>query len=176
MLFTETSIPGVWTIDPTPIVDERGAFGRVWCRELFEEKGLNTEMAQCSVSFNLLKGTLRGMHYQVPPHEEVKLVRCTQGAIYDVLLDLRPDSPTYLSWVGVELNAVNHRMVYVPEGVAHGFISLENNSEVFYQISMPYHPESARGVRWDDPAFNIQWPMAPVVMSDKDKTYPNYSL
>jgi|SRR5215217_4304745 len=175
MIFTETKLQGAFVIEPERLEDERGFFARTWDREEFEAHGLNPHLAQCSISFNKWKGTLRGMHYQAAPHEEAKLVRCTRGAIYDVILDLRPSSPTYKRWVAVELKAKTHRMLYVPEGFAHGFQTLKDESEVFYQISEFYHPESGRGVRWDDPAFDIRWPEGRSVISHRDAGYPDYS-
>lgn len=140
----------------------------------FEAHGLNPRLAQCSISFNARRGTLRGLHLQVPPYAEAKLVRCTKGAIYDVVVDLRPQSPTYLQWIGVTLTATNRAMVYIPEGCAHGFLTLEEQSEVLYQMSEFYHPESARGVRWNDPAFRVAWPFAPEIISERDRAYPDF--
>jgi dTDP-4-dehydrorhamnose 3,5-epimerase len=174
MIYTPTAVSGAYTIDLDRIEDERGFFARAWCVREFEERGLNLVLVQCNISFNAKRGTLRGMHYQAAPHEEAKLVRCTQGALLDVILDLRPDSPTFKQWAGVELSAANHRMLYVPEGVAHGFQTLEDNTEVFYQMSEFYHPESARGVRWDDPVFGIKWPLPDPTMADKDRAYPDF--
>lgn len=175
MKFTETQLKGAFVIDIEPIEDERGFFARSWCRAEFEAQGLNPYLVQCNISFNLHKGTLRGMHYQVAPHEEAKLVRCTMGAIYDVIIDLRPDSETYCKWVGVELSQENRRMLYIPEGFAHGFQTLQDNSEVFYQMAAFFHPESARGVRWDDPVFGIAWPEAERrIISVKDQQYPDF--
>ncbi len=172
MRVTKTRVPGVFVIELEPIEDERGFFARTWCAEEFRHHRLNADLAQCSVSFNRNRGTLRGMHYQVDPWAETKLVRCTSGAIYDVALDLRPDSPAYRQWVGVELTARNHLGLYIPEGVAHGFQTLADDSEVFYQISVPYHPESGRGVRWNDPAFGVRWPLAEPQLSERDASYP----
>jgi dTDP-4-dehydrorhamnose 3,5-epimerase len=172
VIFTETKLKGAFVIEPERIEDERGFFARTFCEREFEARGLNARVAQCSISFNRKKGTLRGMHYQVAPHEEAKLVRCTRGAIYDVIIDLRADSPTFRQWVAVELTEDNRRMLYIPEGFAHGFQTLEDNTEVFYQISEFYHPESARGVRWDDPAFGIDWPPEDQrVISARDQDY-----
>ena len=172
MIFTETKLKGAFIIDIEPIEDERGLFARSWCREEFEAHGLNPELAQCNISFNKKRGTLRGMHYQKPPHEEAKLVRCTLGAIFDVIIDLRPDSSTYKQWVGEKLTAQNRRMLYIPEGFAHGFLTLEDATEVFYQMSTPYVPDSASGIRWDDPAINITWPIEKDLMiSEKDGAY-----
>jgi dTDP-4-dehydrorhamnose 3,5-epimerase len=172
--FTETRLKGAYIIDIEPIEDERGFFARTWCREEFEALGLNPVFVQCSISFNRLRGTLRGLHYQAKPHEEAKLVRCTMGAIYDVILDLRPDSPTARQWISVELSAENRRSLYVPEGLAHGFQTLADDTEVFYQISAVYVPESVRGIRWNDPAFRLDWPLPITVISQKDQNYPNF--
>jgi dTDP-4-dehydrorhamnose 3,5-epimerase len=171
MIFQETPLPGAFLIEPERFEDERGFFARTWCRREFAERGLAAELAQCNTSFNGKKGTLRGMHFQVAPHAEIKLVRCTRGAIYDVIIDLRPDSPGYRRWIGVELTAENLRQLYIPEGYAHGFQTLSDSSEVFYQMSEFYHPESARGVRWDDPVFGITWPLPVSVISPRDRAY-----
>jgi dTDP-4-dehydrorhamnose 3,5-epimerase len=176
MIFTETRLHGAFIIEPQPIEDARGFFARTFCVEEFSAHGLNAKLVQCNISFNKTRGTLRGMHYQAQPHSEVKLVRCTQGAIYDVIIDLRPESPTFKQWIGVELTAQNHRMLYVPEGFAHGFQTLEDNSEVFYQMSEFYHSDSARGVRWDDMQFNVAWPLAICIISDKDHSYADFQL
>ena len=163
---------GAFLIDLEPHQDERGFFARSYCREEFASRGLNPSVAQCSVSFNRKKGTLRGMHYQSDPHEEAKLVRCTNGAIFDVIIDLRRDSPTFKRHFAAELTASNRRLLYVPEGFAHGFQTLADDTEVFYQISVPYHAASGRGVRWDDPAFRIPWPDVEArVISEKDRSY-----
>ncbi len=172
MIFRETKLQGAYIIEPEPLTDERGFFARTWSAKEFAAYGMNPEMAQCNSSFNKQRGTLRGMHYQLPPHAEAKVVRCTAGAIYDVIVDLREDSPTRFEWVGVELSARNLLMAYVPEGFAHGFQTLADNSEVFYQVSAYYHPESARGVRWDDPAFGIVWPLPVSVISERDRSHP----
>ena len=174
MIFHETKIPGVFEIHIEPLEDERGFFARTWCREEFKRHGLNPELAQCSLSFNKRKGTLRGLHYQAPPHQEAKLVRCTRGAIFDVAVDLRPDSPAFKTWVASKLTAADRNMLYVPDGCAHGFLTLENDTEVFYQISEFYRPESARGVRWDDPAFRIDWPAGIDIISERDRSYPDF--
>lgn len=171
MLFTETKLKGAFVVDAERREDNRGFFARTWCREEFAALGLSTEMAQCSVSFNIKRGTLRGMHYQAHPHQETKLVRCTQGAVYDVILDLRVDSATYRQWTALELTAENRRMVYVPAGVAHGFQTLTDDAELLYQMSETHHAESARGVRWNDPAFGIEWFIEPVNLSYKDASY-----
>ena len=173
MKFIPTEIEGAWLIVPEPIEDERGSFARIFCRHEFETRGLNAELVQCSTSFNRLKGTLRGMHFQAEPHGEEKIVRCTRGAIYDVIADLRRDSPSFRRWSGFELTADNRMMVYVPRGVAHGFLTMSDDTEVFYQMSEFHHPESARGVRWDDPSLAIRWPQVPpALISDGDRSLP----
>jgi len=174
MTFHETSVPGVFEIDVEPIVDERGLFARAWCQKEFEQHGLNPRLVQCDVSFNKRKGTLRGMHYQAAPYSEAKVVRCIHGSIYDVVLDLRPESLTFKQWTSVVLSAAKRNMVYIPEGCAHGFLSLEDQTEIFYQMSEFYNADSARGVRWDDPAFKIDWPAKVDVISERDRTYPNF--
>ncbi len=174
MRFVPTKLAGAFVIEPEPRADERGLFARTWCRDEFAAHGLTTSWVQCNVSFNHRTGTLRGMHYQADPHPEVKLVRCTRGAAYDVIADLRPGSPTYRQWVAVELTADNRRAVYVPGGFAHGFQTLADETELFYQMSEFYHPESARGVRWDDPALGIEWPpCAGRVISERDRSFPD---
>ena len=175
MIFHETEIDGAFVIELDPHEDERGFFARTFCQREFEEYGLETNVAQCSISFNREQGTLRGMHYQAAPHEEVRLVRCVSGAIYDVIIDLRPTSNTMMGWMAVTLDTENRRMLYVPEGLAHGFLTLEDNTEVFYQMSEFYYPELARGVRWDDPAFNVEWPSTPTVISERDNSFPNFA-
>ena len=174
MIFTETRLNGAFVIEPEKLEDERGFFVRTWCQREFANRGLNPCIAQCSLSFNHKRGTLRGMHYQVAPHEEAKVVRCTRGAIYDVIVDLRPESTTFTEWLAVELNAENRRMLYIPEGFANGFQTLEDNTEIFYQISEFYAAEYARGLRWDDPAFGIQWPPADRTISIRDRTFPDF--
>ena len=174
MTFHETRLSGVWEIDIAPEHDERGFFARSWCRNEFESRGLNPTVAQCSISFNPSKGTLRGLHYQKAPHGETKLVRCTQGAIYDVVVDLRLHSPTFTKWTAATLTGANHRMIYVPQGCGHGFLTLEDDTEVFYQISEFFHPGSARGVRWNDPRFQIDWPVRPDVISERDRLYADF--
>jgi dTDP-4-dehydrorhamnose 3,5-epimerase len=169
----ETKLPGVFEIRLEPCYDARGFFARTWCQKEFESHGLNPRVVQCNVSFNTRKGTLRGMHYQEAPKAEAKLVRCTTGSIYDVVIDLRPQEPTFRRWIAVVLTAEKRNMIYVPEGCAHGFLTLEDRTEVFYQMSEFYHPEFARGVRWDDPAFQIVWPAAVQVISERDRTYPD---
>ncbi len=203
MLFTETKLKGAFLIEPEKLEDERGFFARSFCAREFEEHGLNPRVVQCNISYNVRKGTLRGMHYQVAPYEEAKLVRCTTGGIYDVIIDLRPNSNTYCQWIGFELSSPRsplptncsplaahssqptahcspltahcYRMLYVPEGFAHGFLTLQDNTEVFYQMSEFYAPDTARGLRWNDPAFGIEWPLEPAVLSEKDRNYPEFS-
>lgn len=169
--FKPTTLSGVYIIEPELIEDKRGFFARTFCRKEFEVHGLNPKLVQCNISFNKEKGTLRGMHYQAKPYEEVKLVRCTKGAIYDVIIDLSPKSPTFKKWVVAELNEENRFMIYIPEGLAHGFQTLQDNTEVFYQMSEFYHSECARGVRWDDPAFGIEWPISDIIISERDRSY-----
>lgn len=176
MIFAEAELKGAFIIELQRLEDERGFFARSFCQREFEERGLNPKVVQCNISFNKEKGTVRGMHYQNAPHEEAKLVRCTRGAIYDVIIDLRPDSPTFLRYLAVELTAEDRRMLYIPEGFAHGFQTLEDNTEVFYQMSEFYHSECARGVRWNDPAFGIKWPLASPIISSKDRGYPDFKI
>jgi dTDP-4-dehydrorhamnose 3,5-epimerase len=174
----ETPVAGVYFAEPERIEDERGFFARTFSAAEFAARGLDTRVEQCSTSFNARRGTLRGLHFQAAPHGEAKLVRCTRGAIFDVAVDLRPDSPSYLRWVGAELSAGNGRALYIPEGCGHGFQTLVDDSEVHYQISTAYVPEAARGVRWDDPAFGIDWPPAPPggrTMSARDAGYPDFT-
>jgi dTDP-4-dehydrorhamnose 3,5-epimerase len=174
MIFHETKLRGVFELHLEPMCDERGFFARSWCLHEFKQRGLNPVIAQCSISFNEKKGTLRGLHYQAKPYPETKLIRCTQGAIYDVVVDLRPESSTFKEWVGIVLTAANRNMIYVPAGFGHGFLTLEDRTEVFYQISEFYHPELSRGVRWNDSAFKINWPAQPDVISDRDRTYADF--
>lgn len=176
MIFKETSLNGAYIVELDPIEDDRGFFARSWCKDEFYKHKLNTKLIQCNISFNKLKGTLRGMHFQVKPYEEAKLVRCTRGAIYDVIIDMRTSSRTFLKWVGIELTEDNRRALYIPEGFAHGFQTLEDNSEVFYQMSEEYHPECARGIRWNDPEFNIKWPLDVSKISYKDESFKNFSI
>lgn len=168
MIFTETKLKGAFIINIEPREDERGFFARSWDEDELKKHGLNARLAQCNISFNKKRGTLRGMHYQVAPFAEAKLVRCTMGAIYDVIIDLRPDSPTFRQWISVELSAENHCALYVPENFAHGFQTLADNTEVFYQMTEFYHRECARGVRWNDVAFEIVWPISDAVISEND--------
>jgi len=173
MIFRETSLTGAFVIDIEKREDARGFFARTWCRREFEANGLDTRIVQCSVSFNARRGTLRGLHYQAPPYEEVKLVRCTKGGVYDVIVDVRAASRTFLRWLGVELTAGNGRMLYVPKGFAHGFQTLVDETEIFYQISEYYTPEAQRGLRWDDPALGIEWPETPErIISERDAVWP----
>jgi dTDP-4-dehydrorhamnose 3,5-epimerase len=172
MTFTESPLAGAFVVELERRRDERGFFARAYCATEFAEHGLGPELRQCSVSYNARQGTLRGLHYQAAPHEEHKLVRCTSGAVFDVIVDLRPASPTYRRWFGADLTADNHRSLFIPPGFAHGFISLTDHAEVYYMISAPYAAESSRGVRWNDPAFGIAWPLAPAVISARDAAYP----
>ncbi len=172
MIFLPTPLAGAYVLEMEPRGDERGFFARSFCQEEFEKLGLNPHIAQTNVSYNKRRGTLRGMHYQAPPHAEAKLVRCTRGAIWDAIIDLRPDSPTFKRWHAVELSAANRRALYVPEGFAQGFQSIVDETEVLYYMSHPYRPESARGLRWDDPAFGIAWPVADPLLSARDRALP----
>ncbi len=174
MIFIETKLKGAFLIEAKREHDERGFFARTFCQEEFNAHGLNPRLVQCNISFNKKKGTLRGMHYQAAPYEEAKLVRCTMGAIYNVIIDLRAGSPTFKQWLAVELTAENRRLLYVPEGFVHGFQTLEDNTEVFYQMSEFYHPECARGMKWDDPAFGIEWPIPNLILSDRDRSFPTF--
>jgi dTDP-4-dehydrorhamnose 3,5-epimerase len=175
MIFTETALAGAYIIEPERIADERGYFARTWCRREFEGRGLEGIWAQSSLSYNKAAGTVRGMHYQAAPYEETKLIRCTRGAVHDVIIDLRPHSPTFCLHIAVVLTVDNHRMLYVPAGFAHGFQTLEDDTEVTYLISEFHRPEFGRGVRWDDPAFNIQWPRPVSVITPRDRSYPDLS-
>jgi dTDP-4-dehydrorhamnose 3,5-epimerase len=175
MNFVSTPLEKACVIELDTIVDERGFFARTWCAQEFRLHGLNPKVAECSISFNARRGTLRGMHYQVEPYAEAKLVRCCSGAIYDVALDLRPTSPSYGKWFAVELTAANRKMLYVPEGFAHGFQTLADDTEVFYQISESYRPECARGARWDDPQFGIEWPIRDPIISQRDRTFADHN-
>jgi dTDP-4-dehydrorhamnose 3,5-epimerase len=175
VIFFETKLKGAFIISPEKLEDERGFFARSWCQREFAAHGLNARLVQCDISLSKKKGTLRGMHYQLSPFEEAKLVRCTRGSIYDVIIDLRPESPTFKQHIGLGLTGENHKMLYVPEGFAHGFLTSEDNSEVFYQMSEFYSREHARGVRWNDPAFGISWPLVPTTMSDKDRSCSDFA-
>ena len=175
MIFTETKLQGAFILELDKREDDRGFFARSWCQKEFQAHHLNPRIVQCNISFNRVKGTLRGMHYQAAPLAEAKLVRCTAGTLYDVVIDLRPDSPTYKQHVSEVLSAANYKMMYVPEGFAHGFQTLEDDTEVFYQMSEFYSSEHARGVRYNDPAFDIKWMIANPVMVDRDRNYPNFT-
>lgn len=174
MIFTKTKLEGAVVVEPERFEDERGFFARSWSPREFEAHGLNPRLAECNISFNRKKGILRGLHFQTAPHEQAKLVRCTAGAIYDVAVDLRPESPTFKQWVGVELTASNRLMFFIPEGFAHGFQTLADNTEVFYQMSEVYAPECAAGVRWDDAAFGIVWPHDERIIIARDAQYPDF--
>jgi len=175
MILTETKLKGAFLIEIEKIVDDRGFFARAWCKNEFEKHGLQTELVQANIAFSSKKSTLRGLHYQVDPYQEAKLVRCIKGAIFDAIIDLRPDSPTYKQWISVELTEDNCKTLYVPEDFAHGYLTLRDNTEVFYQVSQFYYPESERGIRWDDPAFGIRWPQTQdLVISEKDKNWPDF--
>lgn len=175
MKFVATALPGALIVELEPQQDERGHFARTFCRDEFRRRGLRSEFVQCSVSLSRRRGTLRGMHYQTAPHEEAKLVRCTRGRMLDVIVDLRPDSPGFRRWLAVELSAGNGRMLYVPEAFAHGFLTLEDETEVFYQISQAFHPESTRGFRWDDLEIGIAWPEPPALISERDRALPSFA-
>ena len=175
MIFTPTRLQGAVLVDIERREDERGFFARTWCAREFAEHGLSTELAQCSLSYSARSGTLRGMHFQRPPHEEEKLVRCVCGAIWDVVIDLRPASPTYRQWQGFELSAANRRALYIPKGFAHGFQTLADDTEVAYQISAFYAPAAADGVRYDDPAFAIAWPHPMTALSPRDRAWPDFA-
>ena len=174
MIFRQTEIEGAWVVKPERYEDERGFFARTWDASEFAERGLSGDLAQASISHNRRRGTLRGMHYQAAPHEEAKLVRCTSGAMFDVAVDLRPSSSTFRRWVGIELSAENRLALYVPQGCAHGFLTLADEVEISYLISVPHEPGAARGVRFDDPAFGILWPEEIIVINDRDRTYPDF--
>ncbi|MEW6188196.1 MAG: dTDP-4-dehydrorhamnose 3,5-epimerase family protein [Thermodesulfobacteriota bacterium] len=203
MLFKETKLKGAYIIELEPVEDQRGYFARSFCRNEFKLHGISMEVVQCNISYNKKKGTLRGMHFQVPPSEEAKIVSCSKGAIYDVIIDLRPDSPTYCKWLGVELSANRSpltahrslltahrslltahpsplagscRMLYVPRGFAHGFLTLEDDTELFYLMSEFYSPGHGRGIRWNDPFFGITWPGEVKVVSDQDRSYPDFTF
>ena len=176
MKFNATPIAGAVIIVLTPLLDERGFFARSWCQDELKAHGLETRIAQCNISYNAKSGTLRGLHYQAAPYEEVRLVRCTRGAIHDVIVDLRPRSPSFKRWFALELTPSNRRMLYVPEGVAHGFVTLADDTEVFYQVSQLHHPALYRGVRWDDPAFAIVWPVPIVQISERDRQHADFSF
>jgi dTDP-4-dehydrorhamnose 3,5-epimerase len=172
MQFTASRIPGAWVIDIAPIKDQRGFFATTWLPEAFRERGIEPALAQCNLAYNHKRGTLRGMHFQKSPHAQAKIVRATRGSLLDVIVDLRPDSPTYRKWDSVELSAENHRMLYMPEGIAHGYLTLTDDVEAYYHASTPWAPQAESGVRWNDPAFGITWPFPPIVISEKDATWP----
>ncbi len=175
MIFTKTSVAGAYLIDVKRIGDDRGFFGRLWCEKEMADMGLVSRICQSNIGVSTRAGTLRGLHYQRAPHQEVKIIRCPRGAIYDVVVDLRPESPTFRHWFGTELNAENSRMLYVPEGCATGYQTLVDDTEICYHTSEFYHPESATGVRFDDPAFGIEWPLPVSVISDNDVGWPDFS-
>lgn len=172
MIFVETPLSGAFVVEPERIEDHRGFFARSFCQREFAARGMASTLVQCNISYNHKAGTLRGMHFQAAPHEEAKLVRCTMGAIHDVIVDLRPESPTYRQWFGVDLTADNRRMLFIPAGFAHGFQTLVDGSEVFYQMSEFFHADSGRGLRFDDPALDIRWPLDALIVSDRDRSYP----
>lgn len=175
MIFSELAVAGSYLIEAEPHVDERGLFARTFCRREFEAHGLDPCVAQCNTSFNPHRGTLRGLHFQIAPHAETKLVRCTAGAVYDVVVDLRPASPTHLRWAAVELSAASRNAIYVPKGCAHGFLTLTNETEIHYQMGAFYEPSAGRGVRWNDPLFAIEWPATPALVSERDASYSDFS-
>lgn len=175
MIFKETGLRGAFILELQKIEDERGFFARGFCQEEFKKRGLDYNITQCNTSYNKNKGTLRGMHYQISPYEEAKLISCMKGSIYDVIIDLRKDSITYCKWISVELSADNYRMLYVPKGFAHGFQTLMDDSIVFYQMTEYYHPESARGISWDDPRFKIKWPINKIIISARDKSHKPFT-
>jgi dTDP-4-dehydrorhamnose 3,5-epimerase len=175
MIFTETKLKGAFIIEIKQLSDDRGFFGRSWCKREMSEHGLNSEIVQANTSFSKLKGTIRGFHFQKYPDEETKLIRCTKGAIYDVIIDLRTDSPTFMQWFGIELSEDNYKMVYVPENFAHAFLTLTDNAEVYYLVTNYFTPHAEGGIRYNDPAFNIPWPVPVMVVSDKDKSHPNFT-
>ena len=174
MKFTPSKIPGAWVVDITPIADHRGFFATTWVPDAYQKQGIHPSLAQCNLAFNHKRGTLRGMHFQSAPHAQAKIVRCTRGALLDVIVDLRADSSTYCQWDAVELTADNRRMLFIPEGMAHGYITLVDEVEAYYHTSTPWAPKAESGVRWNDPAFDIRWPFEPVVISDKDASWPDY--
>jgi dTDP-4-dehydrorhamnose 3,5-epimerase len=175
MVFSETAIAGAYIVDLEPGSDARGFFARVWSEEELAARGLITSISQMNISFSIRRGTVRGLHYQTAPHQEVKFVRCTRGAVFDVLVDLRPDSPSYLRWAGYELTQDNRRAMYVPKGCAHGYLTLCDDAEVTYSASAPYTPLAERGIRYDDDAIGIRWPLEVSVVSDKDRAWPDVS-
>jgi dTDP-4-dehydrorhamnose 3,5-epimerase len=176
MIFAETSLSGAYIVKPEPFEDERGFFALTWSQQEFVARGLDGQLVECNVSFSKKRGTLRGMHFQAPPNGQIKIVRCTMGEIHDVIIDLRPDSPTLKQWLAVKLSAQNRNMLYIPKDFAHGFQTLVDNTEVFYQMSAQYSPRSARGVRWNDPAFGIEWPLQVQVINARDDSYEDYRI
>ena len=174
MIYTPSRIPGAWIMDVEPIHDRRGFFAMTWLPDELRERGMDPALAQCNLAFNHKRGTLRGMHLQLDPHAQIKIVRATRGALLDVIVDLRPDSPTFKSSDAVELSADNRRMLYIPAGIAHGYITLADDTEVYYHASSLWAPGAERGVRWNDPAFAIEWPLQPVVISEKDASWPDF--
>lgn len=174
MEFIETPVEGAYVIEVRRIEDERGFFGRLWCRRELQDHGLRAEIVQSNIGVSRKSGTLRGLHYQTAPHQEVKVVRCPRGAIFDVVVDLRRSSPTFKRWYGVRLDQDNARMLYVPEGCATGYLTLRDDTEIYYHTTASFHPESAAGVRYDDPAFRIDWPGEPTVISDNDRNWPDF--
>ena len=175
MIFTETKLKGAYLVEVKKIEDDRGFFGRAWCQREFEEAGLNGKICQINTSFSKHKGTIRGMHYQVDPYQETKFIRCTRGAIYDVIIDLRPKSPTFMEWVGHELSADNYKMVYVPENFAHGLITMEDDTEIYYPVTQFYTPGAERGFRFNDPAFKVDWPVDALHVSEKDMEHDDFN-
>jgi dTDP-4-dehydrorhamnose 3,5-epimerase len=175
MIFQESRIAGAWIIDPKLIPDQRGYFAMTWLPGEFARRNLNPAVAQCNLAFNHKRGTLRGIHFQEAPHAQAKIIRATRGALLDVIVDLREDSPTFKQWDAVELTADNHRMLYMPEGIGHGYLTLADDTEAFYQVSSPWVPAAESGVRWNDPAFNIEWPFEPAVISEKDAAWPLFA-
>ena len=174
MIFSETRLAGSFIIELEKIKDERGFFARTWDKIKFSEMNLDSEFVQSSISLNKKKGTIRGMHYQTKPYQESKIVRCTKGKIFDVIIDLRPNSTTFKKWVSVELSEDNYKMMYIPKGFAHGYQTLDDYSEILYEISEYYKPECSKGIRWNDKEFNIQWPLKEIIISEKDKTFEDY--
>jgi dTDP-4-dehydrorhamnose 3,5-epimerase len=174
MTFTETPLEGAWIIDIARLEDERGFFARTWSPDEFAARGLDSTLAQCNVAWNHRRGTIRGMHFQRAPMQEVKIVRCTRGAILDTIIDLRPGSPTFCQWISVELTEDNRRMLYIPFGCAHGYQTLVDGVETYYHVSAPYSPEHASGVRWNDPRFGLRWPLEPTVISARDRDWPDF--
>ena len=176
MTFTESRIAGAWIIDVREVRDDRGLFATTWLPGEFTSRGLDPNLAQCNLAFNHKRGTLRGMHFQNAPHGQAKIIRCTRGALLDVIVDLRPESPTWRQWDAVELTADTRRMLYMPTGIAHGYLTLTDGTEAYYHASTPWAPEAESGVRWNDPAFGIAWPFEPVVISEKDASWPDYTV